>query len=121
VSSNPKVHQIIDIVVVDIPEAYGLLLSRDWSTKLQGYFASDWSHLWFPWNGQSNKIRIDREHYMKHTVTDLETPNEPSNFDFPILGNYNFDSYFGNFVVEISPIPKNQFQEMFLKNHILIF
>jgi hypothetical protein len=30
-SSNPKVHQIIDIIVVDIPEVYGLFLSRDWS------------------------------------------------------------------------------------------
>ena len=33
-SSNPKVHQTIDIVVVDIPEAYGVILSIDWSTKL---------------------------------------------------------------------------------------
>jgi hypothetical protein len=37
-SSDPRVHQTIDIVVVDIPESYGFLLSRDWSTKLQGYF-----------------------------------------------------------------------------------
>ena len=47
-SSNDKVFQFIDIVVVDIPEAYGLVLSRDWSAKLNGYFASDWSHLWLP-------------------------------------------------------------------------
>jgi hypothetical protein len=30
-SSNPKVHQVIDIIVVDIPEVYGMFLSRDWS------------------------------------------------------------------------------------------
>jgi hypothetical protein len=30
-SSNPKVHQVINIIVVDIPEVYGLFLSRDWS------------------------------------------------------------------------------------------
>ena len=30
VSSNPKNFQVIDIVVVDILEAYVLLLSRDW-------------------------------------------------------------------------------------------
>lgn len=29
ISSNPKVSQIIDILVVDIPEFYGLILSRD--------------------------------------------------------------------------------------------
>jgi hypothetical protein len=29
-SSNSKVHQVIDIIVVDIPEVYGLFLSKDW-------------------------------------------------------------------------------------------
>ena len=41
ISANPVVHQIIDVMVVDIPEVYGLLLSRDWSKKLKGYFATD--------------------------------------------------------------------------------
>ena len=45
-SSNPKVHQFIDIIVVDIPKLYGMFLSRDWSEHLHGYFATDWSHLW---------------------------------------------------------------------------
>lgn len=38
---NSKVHHTIDIIVVDIPEAYGQVLSRDWSAKLNGYFAAD--------------------------------------------------------------------------------
>jgi hypothetical protein len=37
-SSNPKVHQTIDIIVVDIPDTYGMILSRDWSAMLDGYF-----------------------------------------------------------------------------------
>ena len=40
-SSNPKVCQVIDILVADIPEFYGLILSRGWSEKLHGYFATD--------------------------------------------------------------------------------
>ena len=40
-SSNSKVHQTIDIIVVDIPETYGVILSRDWSAKLNGYFSTD--------------------------------------------------------------------------------
>ena len=36
-----KVHQVIDIIVVDIPDSYGLVLSRDWSTNLNGYFTID--------------------------------------------------------------------------------
>ena len=47
-SANEKVCQYIDIVVADIPDAYGLVLSRDWSTSLDGYFASNRSHLWLP-------------------------------------------------------------------------
>jgi len=60
-ASNSKVHQVIDVIVVDIPKAYGLVLSRDWSAKLNGYFATDWSHVWLPFKGQPNKIKVDRE------------------------------------------------------------
>jgi hypothetical protein len=96
-ATHPKFVQVIDIIVVDIPEAYGFLLSRDWSEKLNRYFSTDWAHLWFPLKGHTNMIRIDRERYLKHTVTDLETLNEPSSTDFPVLGNYSCDSDFGNF------------------------
>ena len=68
-SSNDKVCQVINIAVVDIPEAYGLVLSRDWSAKLNGYFASDWSHLWFPYKGIPNQIKVLRDPHMKHNVT----------------------------------------------------
>ena len=40
-SADERVFQYINIVVADIPDAYGLVLSRDWSAKLDGYFASD--------------------------------------------------------------------------------
>lgn len=38
-SSNPKVCQIIDILVADIPYFYGLILSRGWLEKLHDYFS----------------------------------------------------------------------------------
>jgi hypothetical protein len=76
-SSNPKVHQVIDIIVVGIPEVYGLFFSRDWSEQLHSYVATEWSHLWLPENGQPNKIRINRERYLNFTVIDLNDPNEP--------------------------------------------
>ena len=68
-SSNDKVCQVIDIVVADIPEAYGLVLSKDWSEKMNGYFSSDWSHLWLPYKGIPNQIKFLREPHMKHNVT----------------------------------------------------
>jgi len=60
-SSNSRVHQTIYIIVVDILKSYGLLLSRDWSTKLQGYISTDWSHLWLLYKGKENQIRVNNE------------------------------------------------------------
>ena len=90
-SSNDKVCQAIDIVVANIPDAYGLVLSRDWSTKLNGYFASDWSHLWLPYKGIPNQIKILREPHMKYNVTQLEENNE------------HVDSVLGNYFIELEP------------------
>jgi ribonuclease HI len=111
-SSNPKVHQFIDIIVVDIPEVYGMFLSRDWSEKLHGYFAMDWSHLWLPENGNPNKIRVNCEPYLKFTVTDLNDPNEPYTPPADSPEVQGMDTYFGNFTAEVSPIkdPQQQFE-----------
>ena len=84
-SANNKICQFIDIIVADIPDGYGLILNRDWSARLKGYFASDWSHLWLPHKGIPNQIKILREPYMKHTITKLGEGNESANV---VLGNY---------------------------------
>ena len=60
-SANEKVCQYIDIVVADIPDFYALILSQDWSARLDGYFTSDWSHMWLPHKGSPNQIKILRE------------------------------------------------------------
>ena len=75
-SVDSRIHQTIDIVIVDIPKTYGMWLSRDWSEKLKGYFATYWSHLWLPLNGQPNKLKVNREPFLKQTVTDLDGSNE---------------------------------------------
>jgi hypothetical protein len=50
-SANPKIHQTIDIIVVDIPDNYGMLLSRDWSAMMNGYFFLLIGHIYgfFQW------------------------------------------------------------------------
>ena len=67
-------------MVVDIPKAYGLILSKDWSAKLNGYFSTDWSHFWLPYNNFQNHIKVLREPDMKYNVMQLEGKNEPINF-----------------------------------------
>ena len=96
-ATNSQLFQVIDVVVADIPDVYGLFLSHDWSQALKGYFSTDWSHLWLPKNGHPNHIRIDRERYMKHMVTEINAPNEPILFSDSILGNYGYDSNLGIF------------------------
>ena len=96
-SSNDKVCQVINIMVADIPDAYGLVSSRDWSAKLHRYFASDWSHLWLPYKGIPNQIKILREPHMKYNVTRLEEKNEPMD---SVLGNYFIELEPGNYQVE---------------------
>jgi len=75
-SFDPKVHQIIDAIVANIREAYGLLLSRDRSAKLQVHFSIDYTHLWIPYKGRTKPIRVDNKSHMKHIVTNIEGKNE---------------------------------------------
>ena len=104
IALNSKVHQTIGIIVVDIPQAYGVILSRDWLTKLKGDFAINWSHLWSPYKGQANKIKEELECYMKHIVTDLNDPDELIMFLNSILRNFCFDTFFGELEDELSPL-----------------
>ena len=86
--TDERICQFTDIMVVDIPHAYGLILSRDWSAKLNAYFATDWSRLWLPYKNSQNQIKVMREPHMKYNVTQLEGKNEPVNFSHSVLGNY---------------------------------
>ena len=87
-------------MVMDIPEDYGLILSRDWSAKINGYFSTEWSHLWLPYNNYQNKIKVMREPHMKYNVTQLEGKNEPVNFSHSVLGNYFIELEPGNYQEE---------------------
>ena len=58
-ASDPRIVQRIDILIADIPEFYGLILSRDWSAKLNGYISTDYSHMWLPYKGKPNQIKIE--------------------------------------------------------------
>lgn len=102
-SSNPKVCQVIDILVANILEFYGLILSRDWSENIHGYFGIDWSHMWLLYNGKPNQIKVERERHQKYIVTELEGENEPIAYSNNIIGNYSVDSFLGNFKAHTSP------------------
>jgi len=58
--------------------------------------------------------------YLKHTVIDLETPNESSSTKFHVLGNYSCDSDFDNFSPHISDMPCAQKSEMLFQLYLLV-
>ena len=105
-STDPRIHQTIDIVIAYILETYGLWLSRDWSEKLKGYFAADWSHLLFPLNGKPNKLKVDIELFMKQTVTDRDGSNKFVSFFNNQIEHFTFDTFFGDLPADVSKIEK---------------
>ena len=118
-ASNSKVLTTFDIIVVDIPEAYGVILSKVWLAKINGYFASNWSHLCLPYKGKPNKIKVEREHYMKHMVIDRDDLNKLVTISRSILGNLCFDTFFEELEVELSPCTNLDKQfELLHSNHI---
>jgi hypothetical protein len=73
-------HQVIHIIISYILEYYGLLLSRESYVKLKVYFSTYWIHLWLPYKGRKNQIRVDSEAHMKQKVTELESKKNLSFF-----------------------------------------
>ena len=65
----PKIQDIIGIHVVDILEMYKMLLTREWTKFLRGWFSTDFTQLWLPWKGFNNKIKIDAYPKLKIMVT----------------------------------------------------
>lgn len=77
----------MDVVVVDIPQKYGILLSRSWGAKLGGSLQIDMTYATIPvFRGQFTLLY--RETRMAFTVSD---PNNPHNHPLYIsdqdLGN----------------------------------
>ena len=54
---------------------------------------------------------------MKHTIIELEAPNEPIMFINTILGNYFFDTFFEDFLAEESPVPESVISKLMFYDH----
>ena len=82
---------VMEIVVVDIPPKYVMLLSRSWGAKLQGSLQMDMSYATIPVFSQTR--RLYRESHMKYMVSNIDRKNNThmysihSNLDSFILFN----------------------------------
>ena len=73
---DPWIQGVIDIHVVDIPEQYGFLLSREWMKCLRGWFSTNFTQLWLSWKGLNNQIKIDVEPKLKIMIIEYNALNE---------------------------------------------
>jgi ribonuclease HI len=64
----------MDVVVVDVPTKYGMLLSRSWGAKLGGYLQLDMTYATIPLFG-GKYTRLYRETKLAYTVSDPKNPN----------------------------------------------
>jgi hypothetical protein len=72
-SQIPSKNLIMDVVVVDIPPKFGMLLSRSWAAKLKGTLQMDMSYATIPVFGQER--RLYREVLLKYMVSRKTQPN----------------------------------------------
>lgn len=75
IAFEPQIERDIDIQVVQIPPKYGMLLSRDWSATLNGFWLTCFTHLWLPWRGLTNQIKIEGESYLRDLITEYNNTN----------------------------------------------
>ena len=77
----------MDIVVAEVPQNYGILLSRSWGAKLQGTIQMDMTYVTIPVFNQNR--RLYRESHMQYTVTSQDRPQ-----NFPLYSiNIGLDSF----------------------------
>ena len=63
----------MDLVVVDIPPKFGMLLSRLWDSNIKGKLQMDMSYAVIPLFGEH--IRLYRENSLAYMVSSQDKPN----------------------------------------------
>jgi hypothetical protein len=88
----PMRSMVMDVVVVDIPPKFGLLLSRPWRKRLGGTLQMDLSYATIPVFGGEIK-RLYRENQLAYIISDAK-----NSVNHPI---YVVDTFFGSCILQI--------------------
>ena len=92
---------MMDIVVVDIPPKFCLLLSRSWRKRLGGTLQMDLTYATIPMFGGENK-RLYRKNHLAYIIS-----KESHSVNHPI---YVVDTDFGFCILQISDTQQTSFQ-----------
>ena len=83
----PDVHLTMDVVVIDVPDNWGMLLSRKWAASLGGDIRMDWSYATIP-ASEHSMVKLYNEQARKFHV---ENPQNLANefvYESDNVGNY---------------------------------
>jgi hypothetical protein len=64
----PHIGLIMNIVVIDVPDAWGMLLSRSWAATLGGFLSMDLTHAHIPMGDGTFEILYNQEVSRKHVL-----------------------------------------------------
>jgi hypothetical protein len=92
----PDIAILMDVVVIDIPDSWGMLLSRKFSTDLGGSLQMDISYATIP-TQEGTFVTLYREQFKRYHVED---PKEPMN-EFV----YTVDDNMGNYAILFHSYP----------------
>jgi hypothetical protein len=79
----PHISLIMNIVVIDVLDAWGMLLSRSWSAALGSFLNMDLTHAHNPMGDGTFEILYSQERDEKH-VMDPNIPDYTSECDFDV-------------------------------------
>jgi hypothetical protein len=97
----PMKSVVMDIVVVDVPSKFGMLLSRSWIKKLGGTLQMDLTYATIPVFGGEHR-RLYRESQLAYIVSDEADPT-----NHPIFA---LDIDLGSRLLQITETPEAPFQ-----------
>ena len=79
-------HNIIfmEILVINVPYVWGMLLSRSWSSALRGFLSMDLAHAHIPMGHGTFQILYNREKVDRH-VMNTDGPDYANECDYDVL------------------------------------
>ena len=60
----PDIDMSMDVVVIDVPDNWGMLLSRKWAATLGGYIQMNWTYPAIP-TSENTRVILHREKLRK--------------------------------------------------------
>jgi hypothetical protein len=92
-AAYPNITFPMDILVIDVPDAWGMLLSRKWVATLGGTLQMDLSYATIP-SSENSFVKLHREKERKFHVEDPKEPMNEFVYHMHEIGNYEIPSDF---------------------------